>query len=60
MDADKNADDPKKLTNSDLYEQQMDLLKTFLKTGAITEAQYRHSADVLTEKMGPHSEQKGK
>ncbi len=49
--ADRDEDDGKKLTNGDLYEQQMKLLKTFLDTGAITEAQYHHSADVLTEKM---------
>jgi len=34
-----------------LYERQMALLKTFLEKGAITEAQYRHSAGELTKKM---------
>ena len=40
-----------KMTNKDLYEKQIKILKTFLQTGAISEAQYRKSADALKEKM---------
>lgn len=38
-------------TNKDLYDEQMELLATFLKNGAISEAQYHKSADALKEKM---------
>ncbi|MBP8714589.1 MAG: hypothetical protein KBH85_04260 [Lachnospiraceae bacterium] len=48
-DGDNTADE--KLTNEDLYNEQIELLKTFLKNGAITEAQYHKSADALTAKM---------
>ena len=48
-DGDNTADE--KLTNEDLYYEQIELLKTFLKNGAITEAQYHKSADALTAKM---------
>lgn len=35
-----------------LYDQQVELLKTFLKNGAITQAQYDKSYGDLTAKMG--------
>lgn len=39
-------------TNEDLYRRQMALLRQFLSTGAITQAQYDKSAGDLTRKMG--------
>ena len=39
-------------TNEELYHKQMELLKTFLEKGAISQAQYDKSAHDLTEKMG--------
>ncbi len=44
-------DDDNKMTNKDLYEKQIKILETFLQTGAISEAQYKKSADALKEKM---------
>lgn len=35
-----------------LYDRQVELLNTFLKRGAITQAQYNKSYGDLTEKMG--------
>lgn len=35
-----------------LYENQVELLNTFLKSGAITRAQFEKSLNDLTEKMG--------
>ena len=43
--------DDEKISNRELYEKQMAMLKTFLEKGAITEAQYKHSSEGLTEKM---------
>ena len=40
-----------KLTNEDLLQSQMKLLDEFLARGAITKAQYDHSAKVLIEKI---------
>ena len=39
------------LTNEDLYRRQMAMLKSFLEHGAISQEQYRTSADDLTRKM---------
>ena len=39
-------------TNEELYHKQMELLKTFLEKGALSQAQYDKSAHDLTEKMG--------
>lgn len=39
-------------TNEELYYKQMELLKTFLEKGAISQAQYDKSVHDLTEKMG--------
>lgn len=36
----------------ELYEKQLELLKTFLQTGAITKEQYEKSLNGLSEKMG--------
>lgn len=44
---------PKPFTNDNLYRSQMKLLKDFLERGAISKAQYDHSARVLAEKI-PH------
>ncbi len=41
-----------KLTNEELYLNQVKLLDTFLERGAITQAQYDKSFHDLTEKMG--------
>ncbi len=41
-----------KLTKEELYLNQVELLDTFLKNGAITQAQYNKSYRDLTEKMG--------
>lgn len=41
-----------KPTNEELYHKQMELLKTFLEHGAISQAQYDKSSHDLTEKMG--------
>lgn len=41
----------KPLSNRDLYEKQMVLLKGFLEHGAISQEQYRVSADGLRQKM---------
>lgn len=43
--------DEKKLSNVDLYNRQVTLLKTFLEHGAITQAQFDKSYRDLTEKM---------
>lgn len=40
-----------RLTNWDLYKQQIELLKTFLENGAITQAQYDKSSGDLAVKM---------
>ncbi len=51
---DSNADcreSHKKLTNRDLYEKQMAMLKEFLEHGAISEEQYRISTEGLRQKM---------
>ncbi len=45
--------DSKSITNEDLYQSQMAMLKGFLDRGAISREQYDHSAKVLTEKI-PH------
>ncbi len=48
-----------KHTNRELYENQVALLKTFLATGAISQAQFDKSYRDLTEKMAmgePHRE----
>lgn len=37
----------------ELYIKQVELLKTFLKTGAITQAQFDHSFNCLRQKMYP-------
>ena len=42
---------PHKLTNCDLYEQQMEMLKEFLDRGAISKQQYETSARGLKEEM---------
>lgn len=39
-------------TKEELYHRQMDLLRTFLESGAISKAQYDKSSHDLTEKMG--------
>ena len=36
----------------ELFEKQIAMLRTFLARGAITEAQFRHSAEELARKMG--------
>lgn len=41
-----------KHTNDELYEKQMELLKTFLEHGAISQAQYDKSSHDLTVKIG--------
>lgn len=38
--------------NKELYNKQKETLDTFLKTGAITKAQYEKSLNGLKEKMG--------
>jgi len=40
-----------KLTNQQLFDRQMDMLKGFLHSGAITKAQYETSAEGLRRKM---------
>ncbi len=45
-------DTPSKITKEELYLNQVRLLDTFLKNGAITQAQYDKSFGDLTEKMG--------
>ena len=40
-----------KLTNQQLFDKQMDMLKGFLHSGAITRAQYETSAEGLRRKM---------
>jgi hypothetical protein len=40
-----------KLTNQQLFDRQMDMLKGFLHSGAITRAQYETSAEGLRRKM---------
>jgi hypothetical protein len=42
---------PHKLTNRDLYEKQMKMLKEFLDSGAISKLQYDTSVQGLKEKM---------
>ena len=42
---------PHKLTNRDLYEKQMKMLKGFLDRGAISKLQYDTSVQGLKEKM---------
>lgn len=41
------------VTKENLYHSQMKMLQDFLERGAISQAQYDHSAQILTEKM-PH------
>ena len=48
---DTSANGAKQLTNEDLYNEQMELLDTFLKNGAISQAQYDRSAEGLKTKM---------
>ena len=47
-------DNEKKIPHNkkELYEKEVELLKTFLEHGAITQAQYEKSFRDLTEKMG--------
>jgi hypothetical protein len=40
-----------KLTNRELFDRQMEMLKGFLRSGAITRAQYETSAEGLRKKM---------
>ena len=47
----KSEPEKKKNTNEDLYNRQMELLRTFLEHGAISQAQYDKSAGDLTAKM---------
>jgi len=39
-------------SNEELYNNQVQLLRTFLEHGAITQAQYEQSFQCMTEKMG--------
>lgn len=48
MDKEENTE---KLTNEDLFNRQMEMLKGFLQRGAITMAQYETSAEGLRKKM---------
>jgi len=43
---------PKTNDSDELFKKQIAMLRTFLAHGAITEAQYRHSAEELARKMG--------
>jgi hypothetical protein len=49
MDNDSNSKQDKK---TELYEKQMETMKTLLQHGAITKEQYDYSSAKLTEKMG--------
>lgn len=44
--------EPQHHTNEELYHRQMEMLKSFLEHGAISQEQYNKSAGDLTVKMG--------
>ncbi len=52
MELTNNSINTTKLTNEELYNNQVELLKTLLEHNAITQAQYDKSFTDLTEKMG--------
>lgn len=52
MEYDKTDGDTPEQKKRRLYDRQVELLKTFLESGAISKAQYDKSYGDLTEKMG--------